>query len=320
MSAKRDMSIRFMRTANRVLLIFSFVLSRIQAKLMDWRMALIFKSFVPRNDDIFIVTYPRSGTTWLQQILYQLTTDGNMDFEHISQQVPFLENALGKGRSLDRPSPRIFKTHLNYRMVPKGDCRYIYVARNGKDVAVSYYYYHKSHMGFGRSFNEFFNQYMRGKVGYGSWFAHVKDWWRHRNDPNVLFLTYEEMSEDLEAAIKKISAFCNIEINPEALPGILERCSFAFMKQHESKFDTLMEMAWERRLQLNSFFRKGQTADWKGHLDNRQEEAFEKEFAARMGDLGMDGATLGGPVRVTSGQVENAVTPNSTATSAALIR
>jgi len=81
MSAKRDMSIRFMRTANRVLLIFSFVLSRIQAKLMDWRMALIFKSFVPRNDDIFIVTYPRSGTTWLQQILYQLTTDGNMDFE-----------------------------------------------------------------------------------------------------------------------------------------------------------------------------------------------------------------------------------------------
>lgn len=314
------MSIRLMRTANRVIFVFSFLLSRIQAKLMDWRMTLVFKSFVPRNDDIFIITYPRSGTTWLQMILYQLTTDGNMDFAHISQHVPFLEPALGKGRKLDAPSPRLFKTHLSYRMVPKGDCKYIYVARNGKDVAVSYYYYHKSHMGFGRDFNSFFNQFIRGKVGYGSWFTHVRDWWQHRNDPNVLFLTYEEMIEDLEAAIKKICAFCNIEIKPEALPGILERCSFSFMKHHESKFDTLMEMAWERRLQLNSFFRKGQTADWKEHLDSQQEKAFEKEFAARMGDLGMDGATLGGPVRVTSGQVENPMTPNSTTTSAALIQ
>ncbi|HXQ72677.1 MAG TPA: sulfotransferase domain-containing protein [Pyrinomonadaceae bacterium] len=320
MSAKRDMSIRLMRTANYALSIFSFVLGFIQAKILDLRMALICKSFVPRNDDIFIVTYPRSGTTWLQQILYQLTTDGNMEFEHISQQVPFLEHALGKGRSLNRPSPRIFKTHLNYRMVPKGDCRYIYVARNGKDVAVSYYYYHKSHMGFGKSFNEFFNQYISGKVGYGSWFAHVKDWWQRRNDPNVLFLTYEEMTEDLEAVIKKICAFCNIELNLEALPGILERCSFAFMKQHENKFDTLMEFAWERHQQENAFFRKGQTADWKGHLDSQQEEAFEKEFATRMGDLGVDGATLGGPVRVTPSQVEKAVTPNNTTTSAALIQ
>ena len=204
-------------------------------------------------------------------------------------------------------------------MVPRGDCRYIYVARNGKDVAVSYYYYHKSHMGFGQGFNEFFSRYISGKVGYGSWFTHVKEWWQHRNDPNVLFLTYEEMTEDLEAAIRKISAFCNFEIHPEALPGILERCSFAFMKQHESKFDTLMEMAWERRLQLNSFFRKGTTADWKGHLDSQQEETFAKEFATRMGDLGMDGATLGGPVGVTSGPVEKAVTPNTTA-SAALIQ
>lgn len=320
MSAKRDMSIRFMRTANRVILIFSFVLGFIHTKLTDWRMTLVCKSFVPRNDDIFIVTYPRSGTTWLQQILYQLTTDGNMDFVHISQEVPFLELALGKGRSLDVPSPRIFKTHLSYRMVPKGNCKYIYVARNGKDVAVSYYYYHKTHMGAEQSFSEFFNQYIRGKVGYGSWFSHVKDWWQHRNDPNVLFLTYEEMTEDLEAAIKKISAFCNIELNPEALPRILERCSFAFMKQHESKFDTLMELAWVRRMQTNSFFRKGQTADWKGHLDNQQEKAFEKEFATRIGDLGMDGATLGGPVRVTSGQVENALAPNSSTTSAALIQ
>jgi len=296
-----------MKKAHRVILIISYLLGRIQGRLMDWRMWLVCKSFETRKDDIFIVTYPRSGTTWLQMILYQLTTDGNMDFVHISQHVPFLEKALGKGRSLDNPSPRLFKTHLNYQMVPKGNCKYIYVARNGKDVAVSFYYYHKTHMGFGRSFDEFFNQYMRGKVAYGSWFAHVRDWWQRRNDPNVLFLTYEEMIEDLESAIRKICAFCNIEIKPEALPGVLERCSFAFMKQHESKFDTLMELAWESRLQLNTFFRKGQTNDWKEHLNSQQEEAFEQEFVKSMSALGMDGSRLGGPSKVLSGNGDKAV-------------
>jgi hypothetical protein len=46
------------------------------------------RDFVPRPDDIFIVTYPRSGTTWMQMILYQLTTDGDMTFAHIEQVCP----------------------------------------------------------------------------------------------------------------------------------------------------------------------------------------------------------------------------------------
>ena len=123
----------------------------------------------------------------------------------------------------------------------------------------------------------------------------------------MLFLTYEEMIEDLESAIRKICAFCNIEIKPEALPGVLERCSFAFMKQHESKFDTLMELAWESRLQLNTFFRKGQTNDWKEHLNSQQEEAFEQEFVKSMSALGMDGSRLGGPSKVLSGNGDKAV-------------
>jgi methylamine dehydrogenase accessory protein MauD len=42
------------------------------------------EAFMPRPDDVFIVTYPRSGTTWMQMILYQLTTQGKMDFPHIT--------------------------------------------------------------------------------------------------------------------------------------------------------------------------------------------------------------------------------------------
>src|SRR5207249_11559783 len=79
--------------------------------------------FVPRTDDVFIVTYPRSGTTWMQMILYQLTTDGNMDFTHIAEYCPWFEKSLRSARGFEtRPSPRLFKSHLPYREIPKGPC------------------------------------------------------------------------------------------------------------------------------------------------------------------------------------------------------
>jgi len=65
--------------------------------------------YVPRPDDIFIVTYPRSGTTWMQMILYQLTTDGSMDFPHIAEYCPWFERSLRSARGFEtRPAPRIF--------------------------------------------------------------------------------------------------------------------------------------------------------------------------------------------------------------------
>jgi len=51
--------------------------TRLFASLDFYRKA--FFQFTPQPGDIFIASYPRSGTTWLQMILYQLTTDGDMD-------------------------------------------------------------------------------------------------------------------------------------------------------------------------------------------------------------------------------------------------
>ena len=121
------------------------------------------EKFNPRPDDIFVVTYPRSGTTWMQMILYQLTTEGNMNFPHITMVCPWFERLLKDGAAFDAlPSPRVFKSHLSYRKIPKGPCKYIYVARDGKDVAVSYYHFHATHIGFKGSFDEFFERFLKG--------------------------------------------------------------------------------------------------------------------------------------------------------------
>jgi len=159
--------------------------------------------FVPRADDIFIVTYPRSGTTWMQMILYQLTTAGKMDFPHICQVSPWFERFLTRNvmtaEDFDNfPSPRIFKTHLSYKWIPRGQCKYIYVVRNGRDVAVSYYHFYVSHLFFKGSFSEFFKDFfMTGNVQFGLWFDHVADWRENKSHLDVLFLEYEELIRDL---------------------------------------------------------------------------------------------------------------------------
>lgn len=244
--------------------------------------------FVPRADDIFIATYPRSGTTWMQMILYQLTTDGNMDMAHIAEHCPWFEHSMHSAQGFENlPAPRIFKTHLSYRNIPKGPGRYICVARDGRDVAVSYYNLYRNYNGYKGAFADFFEQFMNGKVHYGSWFKHVEGWSKRRNDLNVLFLTYEELTRDLEGSTRRIAAFCHLEISPEKLPVIVERCSFAFMKQHESKFDPALEMLWESGTQLNSFLRAGQTGEGARELTPEQQVRYGHAFRVLLGPTGL---------------------------------
>jgi len=94
--------------------------------------------FGEREDDIYISTYPKSGTTLMQMILYHLTTDGKMDFKHIYEVSPWIHNASFIGQKPpDLTSPRIIKTHDNYKEFgKKTKGRFIYIYRNGMDVAI----------------------------------------------------------------------------------------------------------------------------------------------------------------------------------------
>jgi hypothetical protein len=244
--------------------------------------------YTARPDDVFIVTYPRSGTTWLQMILYQLTTDGNMDFGHIAEVCPWFERTAISKFNLDAlPSPRVFKSHLPHIWIPKRLCRYIYVARNGQDVAVSFYHFYKSHFRYKGTFSDFDKLFMRGWVAWGSWFYHVSGYWKHRNDPNMLFLYYEDMVRDLEGAVRKIIDFLELKIPEERIPEILHRCSFAFMKEHESKFDYATECLLDQGVTPGTFIRKGKVGEGETYFNEEERERFQKKYERSLGRLGV---------------------------------
>lgn len=243
-------------------------------------------------DDIFIVTYPRSGTTWLQMIVHQLTTDGAIDFAHIDEVSPYLEVTMIPRRlkiSDLQATPRVVKSHLPYHEIPKGPGRYIYCVRNGLDVVVSYHHHSRKYVqGMADlSLSEFFSRFMEGRVLYGSWFEHVDGWLRNKDRLNVLVLTYEELSADLEAGVKRIADFCGITIDPAAMPRILERCSFAFMREHDARF---VAEHWRRNpaAPATPFIRQGQVGGWRQELDARAVSDFQEACDRRLGHLGED--------------------------------
>ncbi len=253
-------------------------------------------------DDIFIVTYPKSGTTWLQMIVYQLTTDGEMNFTHITEISPHLEAMMiPRGRKISdlRGTPRFVKSHLQYHQIPKGPGRYIYGIRNGLDVAVSYHHHARQYMpGWGQvSRGEFFSRFLAGAVSYGSWFEHVAGWLRNKDRLNVLVVSYEDLRADLEAEVKRIADFCGITIDPAAMPRILERCSFAFMREHEAKFALPEPPPLPKPAGPDTrFIRRGQVGGWRQELDARAASDFHEECDRRLHGLGED------MVRVLSGR------------------
>jgi len=235
--------------------------------------------FKNEEDDIFIVTYPRSGTTLLQMVLYQLTSDGNMDFVHISEKVPFLERIpVSKFGLEDLNSPRIFKTHLSYRSMPKVKGKYILGIRNGKDVAVSYYHHYQNYQNYKGSFSEFLKRFLNGKVVYGSWFKHTKDWLDNPQNVQLKIVDYDKLTSDMRTTIKEIADFCDIEVNDEKLDRVIKNCSFENMKLYEDRFDHATELLIDNGVSAKKFIRKGKSGGWKDIFSDSEIKLYESKF------------------------------------------
>jgi len=243
--------------------------------------------YQPREDDLFIVSYPKSGTTLMQMMLYQLTSNGSMEIPHIDCVAPWIELWLLRDKAAmleSLPSPRFFKSHLLYNWIPKGR-KVIYVLRDVRDVAVSSYYHFCLVTGKQPSLDKYIDDFLKKKSPlFGSWFEHARSWLPHRNDPNVLFLRYEEIISDLPGTVQTVAYFCGVPVSPEDLPRIVERCGFSFMKQHNSKFDPRLEsqMDWVDR----EFIRKGTQGEGRGVFSADQNEMLSQlleKLAAKLG-------------------------------------
>ena len=230
--------------------------------------------FEVRPTDVFISSYPRSGTTLTQWILYLLTHEEQPDPAHLTKVSPWFERSLAIGEvtasELERfPSPRVFKSHLPRQWLPDG-ARYIYVERDGLDVLVSYFHFYRAYLGFEGTLDDFYARFMDGRIQYGSWFEHVAGWRERACDPDVLIVRYEDLLSDRKASIERIIEFLGWARDERWVDRAVIESSFDAMKRRESVFDHATAVLLERGVSPESFLRAGQSGRGEGALSNAQ--------------------------------------------------
>ena len=245
------------------------------------------KDFMLYDDDVWIVSYPKSGTTWTQQIVKLLRGNGVQDDERIIHSVPFLEGVQWyPGINIHSvPRPRAFMSHFPYNIFPCGPpnthpCKYIYVARNLKDVAVSYFF--MLHLFFtDMEWNTYWPNFISWSLGFDNYFDHVLSWWEHRHDENVLFLKYEDMKRDLPHHVSKIASFIGTEISANVLTKIASMTTFDKMRDNPTT-------NYEWRSKDIKFMRKGVVGDWKNFLTEEQSAQVDALIAKRFDGTGLE--------------------------------
>ena len=210
-------------------------------------------------------------------MLYQLSTDGSMEIDHIDSVAPWFDGALAKGPNFlaSLQSPRIFKSHRTLKELPQ-KVRRIYVVRNPKDTCVSYYHHLTRTERWPPTIEEFTEVFVAGRLKWGSWFRHIESSSRFIHDPTVLTLKYEDISQDLMNVVQRVSKFCGVDLTNEKLERVMDRCTFNFMKKYNSKFDPLLADTVPARTQ---FIRKGQVGTWLEELSPAATKRIDRRFA-----------------------------------------
>jgi hypothetical protein len=237
-------------------------------------------------DDVFIVSYPKSGNTWTRFLIANLVyPDKSPDFRNINELIPDPE-ALSKRHLAKVSRPRIIKTHQyfhpSYRKI-------IFVVRDPRDVAVSLYYFQKKTRGYSDEFP--IDQHVKRFVSnvdprYGSWGENVASWLVTRgNDPEFLLLRYEDILKDAAEELRKIADFLHIEPSPERLALAVERSSADNMRKLEGVQALLWSSTKDTRQDI-PFVRAAKSGNWRTELPQTCVIEIERAWGGIMHHLG----------------------------------
>lgn len=239
--------------------------------------------FQPHEGDIIEVSFFKSGTHWVQQIIQLILNKGESakDFVEFAKRAPFLEYQ-GEEALEGHVAPRLIRTHLPLGRIPFSDkAKYVCVARNPWDCCVSGYHFMRQIPGVAgyETFDEYLDLFLRGETGTGDHLKHVISGYNRRMEPNVFFITYEELKRDTSGTIKKLAHFLGpqhgkaLEENQELLRTILEKSSMEYMKGIiHTRQSVISEMFLKNReikphpLSENNkvvFVREGKVGGWK---------------------------------------------------------
>lgn len=263
--------------------------------------------FVAEKGDILQVSYPKSGTHWVQYITQLIVKEGEpvTSYEEFAKTCTPLEYVLSaKGSKAGSPFS-LLRTHLPLRKEKMNpEAKYVYVARNPWDCCVSLYH-HMTELSAYRfedgTFGDFLDAFLTGDIAYGSYFEHVIGGYSLKNEPNVFFVTYEQLKKDARGTVLQLARFIGERYGDmlgkhgdesrKKVDLILERSSpenmrsvlvFNLNEYHDPeieerlrRLDVSSKVAHQGDAKLHNFVRKATIGSWKEHFSPEQLQRME---------------------------------------------
>ncbi|XP_072050078.1 sulfotransferase 1B1-like [Amphiura filiformis] len=273
------------------------------------------KTWQVREDDIFVVTYPKSGTHWMFEIVNLIVNKGdpakfdrsrmptapelnvNIDLSAMQGDVEAITASPAGYEIIDGwNSPRIIGTHMHERFMPpdawKKKVKIVYLGRNPKDVFCSSAAFSlpllPPEM---QDFNNFVKVcLLTDTVVMGTWFQHVLGYEKRFNDDNFLFVKYEDLHKDLLGEVRKIATFLGRPLSDEIAEKVVHFSTLGEMKKTYDKHEQENPggIKHTRAFGKLKYLNKGKVGNWKDKITGDLNALFDEVYKEKMAGSGID--------------------------------
>ena len=180
-------------------------------------------------DDTYLVSFPRSGNTYLRHLMAALLLDRSPTPSEVQDLVPDVHRAPPGWRP-STGHPVIAKSHAPAADVP---ARIVYLVRDGRAALLSYHRYLRQR---GQPAPPTADAMLDWEeVWPCRWHDHVSGWLRCLEDrPDALVVRYEDLVADPAGVLGRVAALAGLDVREGALRRAVERSTRASMRRTEA--------------------------------------------------------------------------------------